>query len=68
MGSTPPCKDCADRRVGCHGICKQYNDWSLEHKKEAKWERDHRATIKQSDFTGTSPKPGKHRLTRGTKG
>ena len=22
-----PCRYCADRVVGCHGICKKYADW-----------------------------------------
>lgn len=24
-----PCKDCADRKVGCHTACKRYDDWRL---------------------------------------
>lgn len=22
-----PCKDCAERAVGCHGTCEKYKDW-----------------------------------------
>ena len=25
--SNPPCKDCADREVGCHSTCKAYIEW-----------------------------------------
>jgi hypothetical protein len=65
--SNAPCKNCADRKVGCHGLCSVYNNWALQHKEEAKWEKDSRYIIHKSDFVGTSPKPGKHRKTRGTK-
>lgn len=23
-----PCKECADRFVGCHSSCEKYDDWS----------------------------------------
>lgn len=26
MSSISVCKDCADRRIGCHGVCKDYCD------------------------------------------
>lgn len=22
-----PCKDCKDRKVGCHSTCEKYNQW-----------------------------------------
>ena len=25
-----PCKDCAERHVGCHGTCESYKDWKAE--------------------------------------
>lgn len=25
-----PCKDCKDRAVGCHAICKKYIEWKKE--------------------------------------
>lgn len=24
----PPCKDCADRYLGCHSKCEKYIDWN----------------------------------------
>ena len=63
-----PCKNCTDRFLGCHGLCKDYNEWKLQHKEEVAIEK--RAmphAIYKSDFCGTSPKPGHHRKTRGNK-
>lgn len=37
MGIVGPCKNCADRSVGCHGVCKQYNDFVVAHEKEKAW-------------------------------
>ena len=59
-----PCRYCCDRVLGCHGMCKDYIEWSQERKEEAKWEKDARDTIHLSDFTGTSPKPGTKRKTK----
>lgn len=25
--NTPPCRDCPDRYIGCHGKCPAYLDW-----------------------------------------
>lgn len=40
-----PCKDCPDRKVGCHSVCKKYIEWQQVHnmeteaiKKERKFE------------------------------
>lgn len=61
----PPCKNCADRTVGCHGICMQYNDWAIKHKVELKAEKKLMPpVIRTSSFTGTSPKPGHARKTK----
>ena len=41
-----PCKECADRTVGCHGNCQKYKDAKVRHKtkfdciKKAKKEED----------------------------
>ena len=26
--TVPPCKDCGDRVVGCHGRCEKYKNWT----------------------------------------
>lgn len=63
-----PCKNCADRAVGCHGLCKDYNDWVNKHKHELEMEKQTMPwKIHKSDFSGTSPKPGHHRRTRSSK-
>ena len=28
-----PCRYCCDRKVGCHGICKDYIEWSNQQAK-----------------------------------
>lgn len=66
MGMRPaPCKFCFDRPLGCHGLCKDYNDWVLERNEYLKCEK---ATmpkpIYKGDFVGTTPPPGVHRFTR----
>lgn len=30
-GTFDCCKNCADRRIGCHGICKDYVDAKAKH-------------------------------------
>lgn len=30
MGVKPPCKDCADRTVGCHAGCERYQAFRAE--------------------------------------
>lgn len=27
---TPPCKHCADRKVGCHGACERYKQFKAD--------------------------------------
>ena len=62
-----PCKDCSDRVLGCHGTCKDYNDWALQRREELNYVKKHTFTLSRSCFTGTSPKPGVYRKPRGTK-
>ena len=63
-----PCRHCADRAIGCHGVCKDYNDWKIDLQKKTKEEREHMPhVIRGCDFTGTSPKPGTKRRTKGSK-
>lgn len=31
---TPPCKECAERKVGCHGECEKYDDYTKHLKTE----------------------------------
>ena len=42
MPKTPvPCKDCPDRRVGCHAECEKYREYDAALRKD----RDKRANI-----------------------
>lgn len=36
MSHKPPCKDCKDRSVGCHGTCEKYKEYrsNLDDRKE----------------------------------
>lgn len=34
MKKSSPCKDCANRRVGCHGKCKAYIEYDESRKNE----------------------------------
>lgn len=31
-----PCKDCPDRQLGCHSVCKRYDAYKAQKAKEAK--------------------------------
>lgn len=32
--TTPPCKSCEDRHIGCHQSCPKYNTWKAENTAE----------------------------------
>lgn len=34
-----PCKDCLNRRIGCHASCKMYLEWSKANRKHKDAER-----------------------------
>ena len=40
---TSPCKHCADRTLGCHGICKDYVEWQEMVAKRRRWLRKQKA-------------------------
>lgn len=33
-----PCKECADRKVGCHSTCPKYTEWKAKAVQEPKRE------------------------------
>ena len=37
---TQPCKDCQNRKIGCHGECTKYADYRVENEKEKQARRD----------------------------
>lgn len=65
----PPCYNCEIRALGCHSLCNKYIDWRKEFRAEMrdveKKNKDH--SVYKGQFLGTSPPPGKHRKTRGTR-
>ena len=68
LRASSPCRNCADRAVGCHGKCKDYTDWAVAIKEEHKGEKALMPVILGTrSFTGTSPKPGHHRRTKGSR-
>lgn len=28
------CQNCVDRKIGCHGVCKEYLQWQQEHREQ----------------------------------
>lgn len=42
MVNDAPCQDCTHREVGCHGKCKNYNEWNEEHIRKKKEESKQR--------------------------
>lgn len=65
-----PCRYCSDRVLGCHGTCIEYNKYAIANKERNEAIKKHLMEsnlIREGDFSGTSPSPGTHRKTRGTK-
>ena len=29
----PPCRDCKDRKMGCHSLCERYKQWAETRKR-----------------------------------
>jgi len=36
-----PCRDCPDRKLGCHGVCRPYQDWKKWFEDEKLWRYQH---------------------------
>ena len=32
-----PCKGCDNRKLGCHGRCKEYHAWQNDNERKKKW-------------------------------
>ena len=47
-----PCKDCQQRKVGCHSTCSDYIKYSIESDKQAEIRR--KARIKSNLYRATS--------------
>lgn len=57
-----PCKHCADRKIGCHGVCTKYAEFVETRKALANWKRDHRyVRVYEGDFSTSGPAPGKRK-------
>lgn len=35
-----PCKDCLDRTLTCHSVCRRYEDWKIENAARQDWLRE----------------------------
>ena len=35
VDKTCPCRNCADRVIGCHGSCMKYTDWCVQRRQKA---------------------------------
>lgn len=52
-----PCRNCADRAVGCHGVCKDYVEAVEANKLRKEQEKAMRnLIISESSFTGSGRK------------
>ena len=50
-----PCKDCENRKVGCHGNCQKYAAYQRENEKKKQARRDYMAgklTLKSYAYRG----------------
>lgn len=48
-----PCKNCCDRAIGCHGLCKDYAEWSATQKQaKAKLKEAMPPIINRHHFVG----------------
>lgn len=45
---TVPCKDCEDRRAGCHGACQKYQAFAAE---RSAWREQQLAAQDVTDYT-----------------
>ena len=44
-----PCtKDCPNRTITCHGVCKRYQAWKEEQEKVKQWLLDHAPVTSQA--------------------
>ena len=55
-----PCKDCFNRTITCHGVCRRYQDWKKEHDDVNKWLRDQQPITSEAGLKGRN-----ERLKRG---
>ena len=46
-----PCKDCKDRKVGCHAVCQKYISWQNERKELQKKQQKENVYIKSSMYS-----------------
>lgn len=37
-----PCKDCDKRKLGCHGMCKEYQEWKKWNEEKNEKRREER--------------------------
>lgn len=59
-----PCRYCADKTVGCHGTCKEYNGYAVERRKENEWTKQQKPpTLSPTSFINAGPRHRKPRRT-----
>ena len=61
-----PCKGCDHRKLGCHGICKDYQAWKKEDEDKKKWLNEQKPMINDSAIKGQREKI--KRIARGWNG
>lgn len=57
-----PCKDCKDRKVGCHSECDRYKQFTIENEKLKQYVKEQMPpTINKWSFHGYTDTTGKRR-------
>ena len=47
-----PCKDCLDRTITCHGVCKKYEAWKKYDADMKKWLRENAPQVNAGAVKG----------------
>lgn len=61
--NNPPCHNCTERCVGCHGKCERYQSWNAEHIERNRQERTakERENMLRGYYCETALRNKKHR-------
>ena len=45
MATPCPCYGCTNRTITCHGVCRPYQEWSEDRRKQKIWLDEHRPIL-----------------------
>ena len=55
------CKDCKERKLGCHDFCMKYRQEKQDYEAVKKWVKENSFSICKGDFLGDSMLKRKHK-------